>query len=82
MIDLITNIPAIIGGALALIAAVWGYGKAKERKGRKTGADQVRRRAAAGAENREEKRDEIDNEVIRTGADAARDSLRGTWADK
>ena len=76
MIDLITNIPAIIGGALALIAAVWGYGKAKERKGRKTGADQVRRRAAAGAENREEKRDEIDDDV--RSVDAASE-LHDKW---
>ena len=42
MFDLITNLPALIGGAVALIVAVLGYGKVKERKGRRAGAQDVR----------------------------------------
>ena len=76
MIDLLANLPAIIGGAMALIVTVWGYGKAKQRKGRKTGADQVRRRAQAGAEDRKDKRYEIDDDV--RSVDAASE-LHDKW---
>lgn len=81
MFDLITNLPVILGGAVALVLTLLGYGKVKERKGRKAGVQDVRRRAQVGAEQRKEGRNEIDDDIAARGADDARDSLRDDWAD-
>ena len=81
MFDLLGNLPALLGGLAALIALIWGKGKLDRRRGRKEGAQEVRRRAEAAAQDRKDKRNEIDDDIAANGADAARDSLRSDWAD-
>ena len=76
MIDLLTSIPTLLGGIAALVALFWGNSKLQRHKGRKEGADQVRRRAQAGAEDRKDKRDEIDDDV--RSVDAASE-LHDKW---
>ena len=41
MIDLLTNIPAVLGILGAVIAAFWGNGKLQRHKGRKQGRKDV-----------------------------------------
>ena len=76
MIDLLANLPTIIGGIVALIVAALGYGKVKQRQGRKEGAQEVRRRAQASAKDRKDERDEIDDDVR---ASDPHDGLRDNW---
>ena len=41
MIDLLTNIPSILGGLAALVALFWGNSKLQRHKGRKQGRQDV-----------------------------------------
>jgi hypothetical protein len=41
MLDLLTNIPALLGGLVALVALFWGNGKLQRHKGRKQGRKDV-----------------------------------------
>ena len=41
MLDLLTNIPALLTGIAALVALFWGNGKLQRHKGRKQGRDDV-----------------------------------------
>ena len=41
MLDLLTNIPALLGGIAALVALFWGNGKLQRHKGRKQGRKDV-----------------------------------------
>jgi HAMP domain-containing protein len=66
-----------IGAALVAVLAVLGYGAAQKRKGRKEGAGEVRRRAVAAADNRKEKRDEINDDISAAGG--AADRLHDEW---
>ena len=66
-----------IGGAVAAIGIILGYGAIERRKGRKQGAEGVRRRAEAAAEARKDKRDEIDDDISNAGG--AADRLRDEW---
>lgn len=75
MMDLI-GIGGYLGGALALLAAVFGYGVAKLRKGRKQGANKVRRDAAVSANKRKDVRDEIDDDIRTVDASS---ELRNDW---
>lgn len=78
MIELLGNLPVILGAALALIVGVFGYGKLERRKGRKEGEWRASRHAQAEAEKRKGKRREIDAD---TDIDDARKRLRDHWTD-
>jgi hypothetical protein len=41
MLDLLTNIPALLAGLAALVALFWGNGKLQRHKGRKQGRQDV-----------------------------------------
>jgi hypothetical protein len=41
LIDLLTNIPALLGGIAALVALFWGNGKLQRYKGKKQGRKDV-----------------------------------------
>jgi hypothetical protein len=41
MLDLLTNIPALLGGLAAIVALFWGNGKLQRHKGRKQGRKAV-----------------------------------------
>jgi hypothetical protein len=41
MLDLLTNIPALLGGLAALVALFWGNGKLQRYKGKKQGRKDV-----------------------------------------
>lgn len=74
--SLLSQYAVQIGGVLALILAVFGYGASKQRKGRKAGIAKVKRDATVAANKRKGVRDEIDNDV--RDIDAA-DELHDKW---
>jgi hypothetical protein len=41
LLDLMANIPALLGGIVALVALFWGNGKLQRHKGRKQGREDV-----------------------------------------
>jgi len=71
-----TRIGRSLASLGALLLAVLTFGVVQRGKGRKEGKEIIRRRAQAGAEDRKEERDEIDDDV--RGVDAANE-LRSDW---
>lgn len=58
-----SDIARLIGGALAALLAFWGYGAAKERKGKLAAQKQAAAKSAAAALATEQKRKEINAEL-------------------